>query len=42
MRTPEIVVLTVVIALNLGHGLMFAPESSARRPGGHGINGTRR
>lgn len=28
MKTPEIVVLTVVVALNLGHGLMFAPEST--------------
>jgi MFS transporter, MHS family, shikimate and dehydroshikimate transport protein len=28
MRTPEIVMLTVAIALNLGHGLMFAPEST--------------
>jgi MHS family shikimate/dehydroshikimate transporter-like MFS transporter len=28
MRTPEIVILTVVIALNFGHGLMFAPEST--------------
>jgi MHS family shikimate/dehydroshikimate transporter-like MFS transporter len=26
--TPGIVILTVVVALNLGHGLMFAPESS--------------
>ncbi len=26
MKTTEIVVLTVVVALNLGHGLMFAPE----------------
>ena len=28
MKTPEIVILTVVVALNLGHGLMFAPEST--------------
>jgi MFS transporter, MHS family, shikimate and dehydroshikimate transport protein len=28
LKTPEIVILTVVIALNLGHGLMFAPEST--------------
>jgi MFS transporter, MHS family, shikimate and dehydroshikimate transport protein len=28
MKTPEIVILTVIIALNLGHGLMFAPEST--------------
>jgi MHS family shikimate/dehydroshikimate transporter-like MFS transporter len=28
MRSPEIVMLTVAIALNLGHGLMFAPEST--------------
>jgi MHS family shikimate/dehydroshikimate transporter-like MFS transporter len=28
LRSPEIVVLTVVIALNFGHGLMFAPEST--------------
>jgi MFS transporter, MHS family, shikimate and dehydroshikimate transport protein len=28
MKTPEIVILTVVIALNFGHGLMFAPEST--------------
>jgi MFS transporter, MHS family, shikimate and dehydroshikimate transport protein len=28
MKTPEIVILTIVIALNLGHGLMFAPEST--------------
>ncbi|HXZ01509.1 MAG TPA: MFS transporter [Stellaceae bacterium] len=28
MKTPEIVILTVVAALNLGHGLMFAPEST--------------
>ena len=27
-KTPEIVILTVVVALNLGHGLMFAPEST--------------
>ena len=27
-RTPEIVILTIIIALNLGHGLMFAPEST--------------
>lgn len=26
--TAEIVILTVVVALNLGHGLMFAPEST--------------
>jgi MHS family shikimate/dehydroshikimate transporter-like MFS transporter len=28
MKTPEIVIFTVIVALNLGHGLMFAPESS--------------
>jgi MHS family shikimate/dehydroshikimate transporter-like MFS transporter len=28
MKVPEIVILTVVIALNFGHGLMFAPEST--------------
>jgi MHS family shikimate/dehydroshikimate transporter-like MFS transporter len=28
MRSPAIVMLTVAIALNLGHGLMFAPEST--------------
>ena len=28
MGTPAIVVMTVIIALNLGHGLMFAPEST--------------
>jgi MFS transporter, MHS family, shikimate and dehydroshikimate transport protein len=28
IKTPEIVILTVIIALNLGHGLMFAPEST--------------
>jgi MFS transporter, MHS family, shikimate and dehydroshikimate transport protein len=28
MKTPEIVILTVIVALNLGHGLMFAPEST--------------
>jgi MHS family shikimate/dehydroshikimate transporter-like MFS transporter len=28
MKTPEIVILAVVIALNFGHGLMFAPEST--------------
>jgi MHS family shikimate/dehydroshikimate transporter-like MFS transporter len=28
MKTPEIVILTVIIALNFGHGLMFAPESA--------------
>ena len=28
IRTPEIVILTIIIALNLGHGLMFAPEST--------------
>jgi MFS transporter, MHS family, shikimate and dehydroshikimate transport protein len=27
-KTEAIVILTVVVALNLGHGLMFAPESS--------------
>jgi MFS transporter, MHS family, shikimate and dehydroshikimate transport protein len=28
LKTPEMVILTIVIALNLGHGLMFAPEST--------------
>src|SRR5271163_4493225 len=28
MQTPEIVTLTMLVALNLGHGLMFAPEST--------------
>jgi MHS family shikimate/dehydroshikimate transporter-like MFS transporter len=28
MKSPQIVILAVVIALNLGHGLMFAPEST--------------
>jgi MFS transporter, MHS family, shikimate and dehydroshikimate transport protein len=28
MKAPEIVILAVVIALNFGHGLMFAPEST--------------
>jgi len=28
MKTPEIVFLTVAVALNFGHGLMFAPEST--------------
>ncbi|MCI1013225.1 MULTISPECIES: MFS transporter [Herbaspirillum] len=28
MRTPEIVMLTIVVAMSLGHGLMFAPEST--------------
>jgi MFS transporter, MHS family, shikimate and dehydroshikimate transport protein len=28
MKTPEIVIFAVVIALNFGHGLMFAPEST--------------
>jgi MFS transporter, MHS family, shikimate and dehydroshikimate transport protein len=28
MKTPEIVILTIIVALNLGHGLMFAPEST--------------
>jgi MFS transporter, MHS family, shikimate and dehydroshikimate transport protein len=28
MKTPEIVTMTVIVALNLGHGLMFAPEST--------------
>jgi MFS transporter, MHS family, shikimate and dehydroshikimate transport protein len=28
MKSPGIVVLAVVIALNFGHGLMFAPEST--------------
>jgi MFS transporter, MHS family, shikimate and dehydroshikimate transport protein len=28
LGSPEIVILTVVIALNFGHGLMFAPEST--------------
>ncbi|HUC49167.1 MAG TPA: MFS transporter [Xanthobacteraceae bacterium] len=28
LKTPEMVILTIVIALNLGHGLMFAPESA--------------
>jgi MHS family shikimate/dehydroshikimate transporter-like MFS transporter len=28
MRTPTIVIATFVIALNFGHGLMFAPEST--------------
>jgi MHS family shikimate/dehydroshikimate transporter-like MFS transporter len=27
-KTPEIVIVTIVVALNLGHGLMFAPEST--------------
>jgi MFS transporter, MHS family, shikimate and dehydroshikimate transport protein len=28
MKTPGIVLVTIAIALNLGHGLMFAPEST--------------
>ncbi|HUI15965.1 MAG TPA: MFS transporter [Xanthobacteraceae bacterium] len=28
IKSPQIVILAVVIALNLGHGLMFAPEST--------------
>ncbi len=28
VKTPGIVILTLVVALNLGHGLMFAPEST--------------
>src|SRR5271156_1886545 len=28
LKTPEMVILTIVIALNFGHGLMFAPESA--------------
>jgi MHS family shikimate/dehydroshikimate transporter-like MFS transporter len=28
LRTPEAVILTVVIAMSLGHGLMFAPEAT--------------
>jgi MFS transporter, MHS family, shikimate and dehydroshikimate transport protein len=28
MRTTTIVILTVVVALNFGHGMMFAPEST--------------
>ena len=28
MKTPGIVILAVIIALNFGHGLMFAPEST--------------
>jgi MHS family shikimate/dehydroshikimate transporter-like MFS transporter len=28
MKTPEIVIIAVIIALNFGHGLMFAPEST--------------
>lgn len=28
MKTPEIVIITIIIALNLGHGPMFAPEST--------------
>jgi MHS family shikimate/dehydroshikimate transporter-like MFS transporter len=28
MATPGIVIATVIVALNLGHGLMFAPESA--------------
>jgi MFS transporter, MHS family, shikimate and dehydroshikimate transport protein len=28
MGTPAIVIPTVIVALNLGHGLMFAPEST--------------
>jgi MFS transporter, MHS family, shikimate and dehydroshikimate transport protein len=28
MKTPEIVILAVIVALNFGHGLMFAPEST--------------
>ncbi len=28
MGTPSIVIPTVIVALNLGHGLMFAPEST--------------
>jgi MFS transporter, MHS family, shikimate and dehydroshikimate transport protein len=28
MKTPEIVIMTIIVALNLGHGLMFAPEST--------------
>jgi MFS transporter, MHS family, shikimate and dehydroshikimate transport protein len=28
LKTPEVVIVTVIIALNFGHGLMFAPEST--------------
>ncbi|ABR90826.1 Shikimate transporter shiA, MFS superfamily [Janthinobacterium sp. Marseille] len=28
MRTPEAVILTVVVAMSMGHGLMFAPEAT--------------
>jgi MHS family shikimate/dehydroshikimate transporter-like MFS transporter len=28
MGTPGVVIPTVIVALNLGHGLMFAPEST--------------
>lgn len=28
MKSPEIVILAIVVALNLGHGLMFAPKST--------------
>jgi MHS family shikimate/dehydroshikimate transporter-like MFS transporter len=28
LRTPEAIILTVVVAMSLGHGLMFAPEAT--------------
>jgi len=28
MRTPEAIILTVVFAMSMGHGLMFAPEAT--------------
>lgn len=28
MKSPGVVTMTVIVALNLGHGLMFAPEST--------------
>jgi len=28
IKTPEVVILTMVVAMSMGHGLMFAPESA--------------
>lgn len=28
MKTPEIIILTIVFAMSMGHGLMFAPEAT--------------
>jgi MHS family shikimate/dehydroshikimate transporter-like MFS transporter len=28
LKTPEAIILTIVVAMSMGHGLMFAPEAT--------------